>query len=63
VAVKIASYSMSGMCCGQNLKLKHECNVSWAKLSVSACLVCVMLKIVSFMVKIVSLIMSNWCNG
>jgi hypothetical protein len=63
VKVKIVSFSLSGMCLGQNCQFQHVWNVSWSKLSVSACLKwnvswslllvsarleCVVVKIVSF---------------
>jgi hypothetical protein len=36
VMVKIVSFSMAGMCDGQNRQLQHGWNVSWSKSSVSA---------------------------
>jgi ferredoxin-like protein FixX len=36
------------MCFAQNRRLQRVCNVSWSKLSVSACLECVAFKIVSY---------------
>jgi hypothetical protein len=48
VMIKIISFSMNGMRCGQNYHFQHAWNVLWSKLSVSASLDCVMVKIVSF---------------
>jgi hypothetical protein len=47
VMVKIVSFSMANMCHGQNRQFQHVWNMSWSKLSVSACLE-LMVKIVSF---------------
>jgi hypothetical protein len=41
VVVKIVSFNMYGMRSGQNCKFQHGWNVSWSKLSISACLECV----------------------
>jgi hypothetical protein len=45
VVIKIASFSMSGMCGGQNHILQHVWNVLWSKKLVSAWLECVVVKI------------------
>jgi hypothetical protein len=42
--VKIASYSMAGMCHGKNHQFQHGWNVTWLKSSVSAVLECVVVK-------------------
>jgi hypothetical protein len=54
--IKIVSFSMAGICNGQNCPFQHAWNVSWSKLSVSACLEYVM-------VTIVSINMSGTCHG
>jgi hypothetical protein len=46
--VKIFIFNMSGMYCVQNSQFQDEGDVSWSKLSVSACLKCIVPKISSF---------------
>jgi hypothetical protein len=56
VMFKIVSFSMSGLCHGQNCPFQHCWNVSWSKPLVSAWLD-------YFMVKIVSFSMTVMCHG
>jgi hypothetical protein len=53
--VKIVRFSMSGMCHGQNCLFQHAWNMLWSQWSVSACLECIMVKIVSFIMAQISL--------
>jgi hypothetical protein len=67
--VKIVSFSMFIICHGQNCQLQHSWNVSWSKLSVTACLQYIMVKIVHFsmagcvMVKSVCFSITEMCHG
>jgi hypothetical protein len=69
--VIIVSFRMSSMCQGQNCQFQLIWYVSWSKLSVSTCLECVVVKIVSFsmsemecvVVIIVSFSTSGMCCG
>jgi hypothetical protein len=54
--VKIVSFSMSGLCYGQNCPFQQGWNVSWSKSLVSAWLNYVMVKSFNFS-------MSRMCHG